>query len=470
MDAVRLRALMEGAVASRPPAPHLVAGSLRQGLRIRRRRRVQAAAALAVAIAVAVAAPLVAQALTAKPPPAAPHRGAQTAFVILGTGDHTTMVPVSERSDTRGQAIPIRGQVSNVGVGEVAALSPDGRTLYVLTNAGLTPVNVATRKAGPLIPVDCGRGCYGIGMVLSPDGKTAYVEVGSVPTEPHTPKGVVPVDLATGTDGRLVPVADGPGFLGITRDGRTVYLQLPGSGNDKGIRVLPVSTATDTALPPVTERTTAILSPIGVMTPPRGNTIYLSYGVGRNPRSPYTGPSQELVPLNTAANTLSKPIDVRNFSEGYYSAFSADGQTGYVAGSPGMIRFRTASDTLLPVITMPSWMESSNPPVDDLTTSSDGRTLYVVNNVSGIQPVDAATGTLVKPLRFGTAPRGFQWDDAAAVSADGTVFVSAQRSQNHPGSAPVEIVAFSLATGRAGHPISVGSASVGSFPQIIFAP
>ena len=51
MDPARLRVLMERAVSGRPPAPHLVTGALRQGLRIRRRRRVQAAAALAAALA-----------------------------------------------------------------------------------------------------------------------------------------------------------------------------------------------------------------------------------------------------------------------------------------------------------------------------------------------------------------------------------------------------------------------------------
>ena len=62
--------------------------------------------------------------------------------------------------------------------------------------------------------------------------------------------------------------------------------------------------------------------------------------------------------------------------------------------------------------------------------------LYAINWGSGVQPVDVATGALLKPVRFGSPPRGFEWDDSAAL-------------------------------GR--RPISVGYGNLGS-PQIILAP
>jgi DNA-binding beta-propeller fold protein YncE len=467
MDTDRLRALMEGAVAGRPPAPHLVGSSLRQGQRIRRRRRLQATAALAAGIVIAIAAPLVAQALTAKPPPVAPRGGGPTAFVIVNTANHTTIVPVSERSDTRGQPIPIRGQTSDVGLGEVAGLAPGGRTLYVLTNAGLTPVNTATRTAGRLIPVHCGRGCYGIAMVLSPNGRTAYVEVGAVPVERHTLVGVIPVSLTTGKDGRFVPLAGGPGFIAITPDGRTVYVELGGGGHAE---VVPISTASDTAQRPVTRSVPTIASAYGVAMAPHGHTLYLAYASHPGGTSKVATFGELLVPVNTATGTTSAPILAWNFPGFVSSAWSPDGQTAYLGGSSGVARIRTATNALAPQIRMPSWMKPSTQRVDDLVMSADGRTLYAINWQSGIQPVDVATGALLAPRRFGAAPRGFGWASAGALDLDGTVFVAAQRSQSRPGSSPVEIVPFSLATGRAGRPISAGSGTLGSAMQIIFAP
>ncbi len=146
MDPARLRVLMEGAVSGHPPVPHLVTGALRQGLRIRRRRRIQAGAALAAALAVVIVAPLAAGALTGHHPPARP-ANSPTAFAIVNGPQHAMVVPVTQRSDIAGRPIALRGHVFDVGIGEVAALGPGGRTLYVLTNAGLTPVDVATSTA-----------------------------------------------------------------------------------------------------------------------------------------------------------------------------------------------------------------------------------------------------------------------------------------------------------------------------------
>ena len=253
MDPARLRVLMEGAVSGRPPVPHLVTGALRQGLRIRRRRRVQAAAALAAALAVVIVAPLAAGALTGHHPPRAPRRQ-PTAFAIVNGPQHASVVPVGQRSDTAGRPIALKGYVVDLGIGEVAALAPGGRTLYVLTNAGLTPVDVATRTAGRLIPVPCGRGCYGHrhGAVAGRHDRLGRSGCATARSRACS-KGVVPVNLSTGKAGRLIPLT-GAGFMTITPDGRTVYVELGGGGR---ANVLPISTATDTALRPVTRKAAA---------------------------------------------------------------------------------------------------------------------------------------------------------------------------------------------------------------------
>ena len=447
MDPARLRVLMEGAVSGRPPVPQLVTGALRQGLRIRRRRRVQAAAALAAALAVVIVAPLAAGALTGHHPPSRPG-GGPTAFAILNGPRHAMVVPVTQGSDTAGRPIAIRGSVFDVGIGEVAALAPDGRTLDVLTNAGVTPVDVSTRTAGRPIPVACGRGCYGLGMVLSPDGTTAWVEVGAIPEKPGIAKGVVPVNLSTGKAGRLIPLT-GAGFITITPDGRTVYVELGGGGQAS---VLPISTATDTALRPVTRKAAAAGSAYGIAMAPRGHSLYLCYSSHAGAAAGQA--SQVLVPVNTATRKAGAPILIRNFL-GCAVAFSADGQITYVGGSSGVARIDDATGTLRPKIGMPSWMTAFDIQVDHLTMSSDGKTLYASNSVTGIQPIDVASNALLRPVRFGAAPAGFQRNGLVAVGPAGTAYVSFVQPHGH-GQATLWVVPVSLATGRTGQPVAIG--------------
>ena len=447
MDPARLRVLMEGAVSGHPPVPHLVTGALRQGLRIRRRRRIQAGAALAAALAVVIVAPLAAGALTGHHPPARP-ANSPTAFAIVNGPQHASVVPVTQRSDIAGRPIALRGYVFDVGIGEVAAVGPGGRTLYVLTNAGLTPVDVATSTAGRPIPVACGRGCYGIGMVLSPDGTTAWVEVGALPEKPGVTKGVVPVSLSTGKAGRLIPLT-GADFLAITPDGRTVYVEEGGGGRAS---VLPISTATDTALRPVTRKAAAAGSAYGIAMAPRGHTLYLCYSSHAGVAAGQF--SQVLVPVDTATRKAGAPILVRNFL-GCAAAFSADGKTTYVGGSTGVVPIDTATGTLRPKIGMPAWMTAFETQVDHLTMSPDGRILYASNSVTGIQPIDVATNALLRPIRLGTAPAGFLPNGLIAIGPDGTAYVSFVRPRRQ-GRGTVWIAPVSLATGRTGRPVAIG--------------
>ena len=358
------------------------------------------------------------------------------------------VVPVMQRSDTAGRPIAIRGHVFDQGIGEVAALGPSGRTLYVLTLAGLTPVDVATSTAGRLIPVPCGQGCYGLGMVLSPDGTTAWVEVGATSGKPGVTNGVVPVNLSTGKPGRLIPLT-GVGFITITPDGRTVYVELGGGGRAK---VLPISTATGTALRPVTRKAAAAGSINGIAMDPRGHTLYLCYSSHAGVAAGQT--SQVLVPVNTATRTAAAPILVRNFL-GCAAAFSADGTTTYVGGSTGVVPIDTATGTLRPKIAMPAWMTAFDIQVDSLTMSSDGKILYASNSVTGIQPIDVTTNALLRPIRLAAAPAGFQLNGLIAVGPDGTAYVSFVQPHAQ-GRGTVWLAPVSLATGRTGRPVAIG--------------
>jgi YVTN family beta-propeller protein len=132
----------------------------------------------------------------AAPGPAAAHRpAAPTVYASYTTG-------ISPRKDL---AIPIStatnkaGKPIGVGVdgGQQIAITPDGKTAYVLNTAADTvvPVSTASNKAGTPIPV--GRSRMGPWFIaITPDGKTAYVACNNA---------VIPISTATNTPGKPVP-------------------------------------------------------------------------------------------------------------------------------------------------------------------------------------------------------------------------------------------------------------------------
>jgi len=91
------------------------------------------------------------------------------------------------------------------------AITPNGRTLYVLTYSGVTPIQTATNTAGKVIPL---KGALSH-IAITPNGRTAYI-VNDVFEPGNTPGTVIPLQIATGTPGRPIPVGIGPGAIAIT--------------------------------------------------------------------------------------------------------------------------------------------------------------------------------------------------------------------------------------------------------------
>jgi hyaluronoglucosaminidase len=101
-------------------------------------------------------------------------------------------------------------------------LSPDGRTLYVDAGPGIVPVNVATDRAGKPIPVPGNSG----NLAMTPDGSTLFIDDGDpATTGPFT---VTPVNVRTGRAGHPITVAENPTEVVLSPDGRTLYV----AGND----------------------------------------------------------------------------------------------------------------------------------------------------------------------------------------------------------------------------------------------
>ena len=117
-----------------------------------------------------------------------------------------------------------------------AAITPDGKTMYVsqYTSQTVVPVTLATNAVGS--PISVGANCYGI--AITPNGNTAWVSTyGS-----HT---IVPITTATNTAGTPVTLPSCyPYGLAITPDSTTAYvLNYYNSSTGLG-SVVPVNLAT----------------------------------------------------------------------------------------------------------------------------------------------------------------------------------------------------------------------------------
>jgi YVTN family beta-propeller protein len=222
----------------------------------------------------------------------------------------------------------------------------DGAIAYVIyQNSGtVTPIRTATNTALP--PIKVGRCASAI--AIAPDGKTAYVlttkcarahhtrSSGFGPQLPiqrtsnHSGTWIVPIRTATGT--ALAPITVGgiPDAIAFTPDGKTAYVLTTNGNADSGM-VTPIRTATNTALPPI-----KVGNPGAMAITPDGKTAYVA-----------TEPDT-VTPIRTATNTALAPIKVGHSPE--FIVFTPDGKTAYVASAEGA-SVASVSGTVTPIRT-----------------------------------------------------------------------------------------------------------------------
>jgi YVTN family beta-propeller protein len=213
------------------------------------------------------------------------------------------------------------------------ALAGLARTVYVSSGRGstVTPIATATNTAGEPIEVGGGPGSgRGPGSIaVTPDGKTAYVVVVG-----H-PGAVVPIATATNTPGPPIEIGNHPDAIMIAPDGKTVYVANINSGT-----VTPIATAANTAGEPIVVG----VRPRAIAVTPDGKTAYV---VNQSRPQPPPWPSLEarkrgrpelppdyrgtVTPVVTATNTPGEPIDVGH--EPFAIAVTPDGKTVYVANT-----------------------------------------------------------------------------------------------------------------------------------------
>ena len=166
------------------------------------------------------------------------------------SADGRTILVANSEQDTvsDGSVTPIDTATNTAGkrlaTGHVSfTFAPDGQTAYLLNSdaATLTPIDLATQALGKPVKLQKGslaKGSDGpMAVAVTPDGKTAYVLSPSL--DPRHFSTVTPVDTATGTAGKPIPVPGMDSSIVISPDGQTVYV---GSDRTAKLIMIPVST------------------------------------------------------------------------------------------------------------------------------------------------------------------------------------------------------------------------------------
>ena len=459
MDELSLRVLLERATSPEPPLGQIVDNSLRAGRRLRQRRRATGAAALSAAAIVAVS---TVPALTSgadhkvsKQGPAVvpvPPADARAAYVATIAN---TVVPISLTTNSVGTPIKVPDELP-VSLETMAAATPNGRTLYEVgmnlgVGATVTPIDTSTNTAGPPITL---RRDQPTGIAVAPNGKTAYLT---------TDGGVVPISTATNTAGELIKTSRfGCRSMAFTPNGKTLYVVNPFGGARAAPTVMPIRTATNTAMRPikvpVLAQTNNVLTNIAIT--PNGKTGYVADGVYQG------GPHvNSVIPINLVTNRALAPIGIQASGQALGLVIAPDGRTAYVLSSRAVTPIDTATNRAEPAINLP---ESAGYAYH-MALTPDGKTLYVITP-RGVVPISTASTTVLPIINV---PKLDLFTDLAITPDGRTIYVGARitRPRMYRGHKVQQtvgggVVPISTATNTAGRFINLG----GTVAAITFAP
>ena len=111
----------------------------------------------------------------------------RTVYVANPGGD--TITPINTATEEPGQPIVVGPSP------DAMVVTPDGRTVLVLTSTGVTPVDALTNRAGKPVAI---QGAYA--LAVAPGGDTAYV---LATPDPDSQQGfVVPVHIRAAAQAR----------------------------------------------------------------------------------------------------------------------------------------------------------------------------------------------------------------------------------------------------------------------------
>jgi DNA-binding beta-propeller fold protein YncE len=435
MDEKSLREQFERAVDARPATPHLVAGALRAGTRLRRRRRIEAATAAAVAaalISVGVSATAGALGTSGRHPAAGGGTVQPTAYVAMDTAtDPATVVPI--RISTGTALAPMRFPGWFAGI----QAAPGGKAVFVFSRnihvSYATRINTVTGKAGSPVVLRGGspHPSFPLQQIqVEPGGRTAIaVEFGIWPSSPFD-YGLVAINLVTGAVRKLL-VGNDSSFA-LTPDGKTAYF--PGVSR----AVERVDTATGTVLPPV--RLSAPGDTREIALSPGGHTAYVTSTGSVDPASKAV---TWVTPIDLATGAAGKPVRVQA-DGGYNIAIAPDG-TGYVSGYREVTPVNLSAGKAFRPIRLPRSIGS----MTEFVVSPDGRIGYITT--PDLLPIDLVSDTVLRPV---SRPGGFSPDGLAAFAPGGKVLYAALSGPEHRQTSGI-VIPIQTATQRVGKPVNL---------------
>lgn len=257
--------------------------------------------------------------------------------------------PVELSTQTADPAGQITISMASEGSPPDVAIAPDGKTAYVINSnfpTGVVPIDVATNKPKPSIPVDQ----FPRSIAISPDGRFAYVTSSFSSTDV-----VSKIDLVAGAVVATIPVGDNLFGIAVTPDGRTVYVV---SNNDDAVFPIDVATNAVGAAIPVGP------FPSAVAVTPDGTSAYVLV------------PSEEkLVRINTATNTVVGSIPNVGGSE---LAIAPNSAKAYAVGSVEVTPVDLTAGAAGAAIATPN---QSN--LEDVSFLPDGSRAYMTTQTQG---------------------------------------------------------------------------------------
>lgn len=343
-------------------------------------------------------------------------------------------------------------------VGATAASTGAGVMIYV-ANVGsstVTPVVAGTDTALRSISMS---GLVPVSLALTPDGRRLYV-VGVGSDEDGSPGSVLAIDTATDTLSNPITVGAAPQQIVVTPNGKTAYvlggIDAATTPSTRAVTVTPIDTATELARAPIPVGTL----PKAMVLSPNGGELYVLDTSPADPSKP-TG----ITPVDTATGKAAAPIKVPALR----LVFAPNSKTAYAIDSPPSL-VPIDVETGLPR----KAIALGNALALDAAVTPDGKTVEVLGTPDpGLEagspqgdnwtltPVAAATSKAGAPITLGAHP-GAQAGTVTIAPNGLTAEVLIE------GTAPTEsvVVPVDLATSTAGAPIRVGANAT----ELAFAP
>jgi DNA-binding beta-propeller fold protein YncE len=217
--------------------------------------------------------------------------------VYVANPDGNTITPISTATEEPGQPIVVGPSPDDM------AVTPDGRTVLVLTSLGVTsvtPVDAVTNRAGKPVAI---QGAYAV--AVAPGGSTAYV---LATPDPDSQRGfVVPVNIRASTAGTPIKVGLSPVQIAFTPDGKMAYVANYASGSVTPIRL--ADGRAELAIAAGKIPTRLAVSPDGTTVYVLDSNIFGELGSGMPVKTPPFAQGQ-VIPIHVATNSAGKPIKV----------------------------------------------------------------------------------------------------------------------------------------------------------------